>query len=412
MAVRTVDVAGALVMPGVIDDQVHFREPGLTEKAEIRTEAQAAAAGGVTSYMEMPNTRPPATTLALLEEKYARAAEVSAVNYSFYLGATNDNLSEIERIDPQRVCGLKVFMGSSTGNMLVDNEQTLADIFRLSPVLVATHCEDEAAVKANMARARAAFGENVPVAMHPIIRSAEACYRSTAHAVELAHKYGGRLHVLHLSTARELTLFEQGVPVEEKRITNEVCVHHLWFSEGDYAERGNLIKWNPAVKSAADRDTLRAAVRSGLVDVVATDHAPHLLAEKQNPYLSAPSGGPLVQHSLPAMLTLAAEGIFTVEQVIERMCHAPARLFRVRERGFLRPGYYADIAVVKLNEPWTVSRDNQRPGEQILSKCGWSPLEGLTLSAKVVATWVNGAEVYTAERGVDTAVRGKRLLFG
>ena len=411
-AVRTVDVAGALVMPGVIDDQVHFREPGLTEKAEIRTEAQAAAAGGVTSYMEMPNTRPPATTLALLEEKYARAAEVSAVNYSFYLGATNDNLSEIERIDPQRVCGLKVFMGSSTGNMLVDNEQTLADIFRLSPVLVATHCEDEATVKANMARARAAFGENVPVAMHPIIRSAEACYRSTAHAVELAHKYGGRLHVLHLSTARELTLFEQGEPIEEKRITNEVCVHHLWFSEGDYAERGNLIKWNPAVKSAADRDTLRAAVRSGLVDVVATDHAPHLLAEKQNPYLSAPSGGPLVQHSLPAMLTLAAEGIFTVEQVIERMCHAPARLFRVRERGFLRPGYYADIAVVKLNEPWTVSRDNQRPGEQILSKCGWSPLEGLTLSAKVVATWVNGAEVYTAERGVDTAVRGKRLLFG
>lgn len=411
-AVRTVDVAGALVMPGVIDDQVHFREPGLTEKAEIRTEAQAAAAGGVTSYMEMPNTRPPATTLELLEEKYARAAEVSAVNYSFYLGATNDNLSEIERIDPQRVCGLKVFMGSSTGNMLVDNEQTLADIFRLSPVLVATHCEDEATVKANMARARAAFGENVPVAMHPIIRSAEACYRSTAHAVELAHKYGGRLHVLHLSTARELTLFEQGVPIEEKRITNEVCVHHLWFSEGDYAERGNLIKWNPAVKSAADRDTLRAAVRSGLVDVVATDHAPHLLAEKQNPYLSAPSGGPLVQHSLPAMLTLAAEGIFTVEQVIERMCHAPARLFRVRERGFLRPGYYADIAVVKLNEPWTVSRDNQRPGEQILSKCGWSPLEGLTLSAKVVATWVNGAEVYAAERGVDTAVRGKRLLFG
>lgn len=411
-AVRTVDVAGALVMPGVIDDQVHFREPGLTEKAEIRTEAQAAAAGGVTSYMEMPNTRPPATTLALLEEKYARAAEVSAVNYSFYLGATNDNLAEIERIDPQRVCGLKVFMGSSTGNMLVDNEQTLADIFRLSPVLVATHCEDEATVKANMARARAAFGENVPMAMHPIIRSAEACYRSTAHAVELAHKYGGRLHVLHLSTARELTLFEQGVPVEEKRITNEVCVHHLWFSEGDYAERGNLIKWNPAVKSAADRDTLRAAVRSGLVDMVATDHAPHLLAEKQNPYLSAPSGGPLVQHSLPAMLTLAAEGIFTVEQVIERMCHAPARLFRVRERGFLRPGYYADIAVVKLNEPWTVSRDNQRPGEQILSKCGWSPLEGLTLSAKVVATWVNGAEVYTAERGVDTAVRGKRLLFG
>lgn len=410
-ATEVFDAQGALVMPGAIDDQVHFREPGLTDKAEILTESRAAAAGGVTSYMEMPNTRPPATTLELLEAKYARAAEVSAVNYSFYLGATNDNIAEIERIDPEKICGVKVFMGSSTGNMLVDNEETLADLFRSSPVLVATHCEDEATVRANLASARRAFGDDIPVAMHPVIRSAEACYCSTAHAVELAHKYGGRLHVLHLSTARELTLFEKNKPLEEKRITNEVCVHHLWFSEGDYAERGTLIKWNPAVKSAADRDTLRAAVRSGLVDVVATDHAPHLLAEKQNPYLTAPSGGPLVQHSLPAMLTLASEGVFTVPQVVERMCHAPARLFRIRERGFLRPGYFADIAIVDLQASWTVSRENGDPGERILSKCGWSPLEGVPLSAKVVATFVNGNRVYTADSGVDPAVRGRRLEF-
>ena len=410
-AAEICEVRGALVMPGVIDDQVHFREPGLTEKAEISTESQAAAAGGVTSYMEMPNTRPPATTLELLEEKYARAAEVSVVNYSFYLGATNDNIAEIERIDPERICGVKVFMGSSTGNMLVDNENTLADIFRLSPTLVATHCEDEATVRANLASARRAFGDNVPVAMHPVIRSAEACYRSTAHAVELAHKYGGRLHVLHLSTARELALFDSGKPLEEKRVTNEVCVHHLWFGEGDYADKGNFIKWNPSVKSAADRDSLRAAVRSGLADIVATDHAPHLLAEKQKPYLEALSGGPLVQHSLPAMLTLAADGVFTVPQVVERMCHAPARLFRIRERGFLRPGYFADIAVVDLNSPWTVTRENDAPGERILYKCGWSPFEGSTLSAKVRATFVNGRKVYAAETGVDTAVRGQRLVF-
>lgn len=411
-AAERFDARGALVMPGVIDDQVHFREPGLTDKAEILTESRAAAAGGVTSYMEMPNTRPPATTLELLEEKYARAAEVSAVNYSFYLGATNENLAEIERIDPHRICGVKVFMGSSTGNMLVDNEETLAGIFRRSPVLVATHCEDEATIRANLASARLAFGDRIPPAMHPAIRSAEACYRSTAHAVELAHRYGGRLHVLHLSTARELELFDADKPLEEKRITNEICVHHLWFSAADYAERGNLIKWNPAVKSATDRDALRAAVRSGRADVVATDHAPHLLAEKQNPYLSAPSGGPLVQFSLPAMLTLASEGIFTVPEVVERMCHAPAKLFRIGERGFLRPGYRADIAVVDLNSPWIVRRENTETGERILSKCGWSPLEGLTLTAKVRATFVNGARVYDAETGgIDEAVRGQRLCF-
>lgn len=411
---EVLDVNGALVMPGVIDDQVHFREPGLTEKGEILTESRAAAAGGVTSYMEMPNTRPPATTIELLEEKYARAAEVSAVNYSFYLGATNDNIAEIERVDPERICGVKVFMGSSTGNMLVDNEQTLADIFKFSPTLVATHCEDEATIKANLASARRAYGDDIPVAMHPVIRSAEACYRSTAHAVELAHKYGGRLHVLHLSTARELTLFERNKPLEEKRVTNEVCVHHLWFSEGDYAAKGNFIKWNPSIKSAADRDSLRAAVRSGLADVVATDHAPHLLAEKLKPYLEAPSGGPLVQHSLAAMLTLASpqQGVFTVSQVVERMCHAPARLFRIKERGFLRPGYYADIAIVDMNQLWTVSRDTDKVDERILYKCGWSPFEGIPLSAKVSHTFVNGRMVYSTETGVIDTVRGQRLEFG
>lgn len=413
-AVEIVDAGGALVMPGVIDDQVHFREPGLTEKGEILTESRAAAAGGVTSYMEMPNTRPPATTIELLEEKYARAAEVSAVNYSFYLGATNDNIAEIERVDPERICGVKVFMGSSTGNMLVDNEQTLADIFKFSPTLVATHCEDEATIKANLASARRAYGDDIPVAMHPVIRSAEACYRSTAHAVELAHKYGGRLHVLHLSTARELNLFERNKPLEEKRVTNEICVHHLWFSEGDYAAKGNFIKWNPSIKSASDRDSLRAAVRSGLADVVATDHAPHLLAEKQRPYLEAPSGGPLVQHSLAAMLTLASpqQGVFTAAQVVERMCHAPSRLFRIKERGFLRPGYYADIAIVDLNQPWTVSRDTDTPDERILYKCGWSPFEGIPLSAKVRHTFVNGRMVYSSGTGVDDTVRGQRLEFG
>ena len=404
---ETLDAGGALVMPGVIDDQVHFREPGLTEKGEILTESCAAAGGGVTSFMEMPNTRPPATTIELLEEKYARAAEVSAVNYSFYLGATNDNIAEIERVDPARICGVKVFMGSSTGNMLVDNEATLAEIFKNSPTLVATHCEDEATIKANLASARLAFGDNIPIAMHPVIRSAEACYRSTAHAVELAHKYGGRLHVLHLSTARELELFERDKPLEEKRVTNEVCVHHLWFSEGDYVQKGNFIKWNPSIKSASDRDSLRAAVRSGLTDVVATDHAPHLLAEKQKPYLEAPSGGPLVQHSLPAMLTMATQGIFTVPQVVERMCHAPARLFRVKERGFLRPGYFADIAIVDLDTPWTVER-----GPELLYKCGWSPFEGIPLTAKVRHTFVNGQKVYTSGTGVDGTVRGQRLTFG
>lgn len=402
------DVKKAWVLPGVIDDQVHFREPGLTEKGDIYTESRAAAAGGVTSYMEMPNTKPPATTLELLEEKYSRAVEVSAVNYSFYLGAANDNAAEVEKADPTWICGLKLFMGSSTGNMLVDNEETLERIFRNSPLLVATHCEDEEIIKANLARARVAFGGNVPPMMHPKIRSTEACYKSTARAVGLAHKYGGRLHVLHLSTGKELELFEKDKALEDKQVTCEVCVHHLWFSDADYAAKGNLIKWNPAVKSVADRDALRVGVRSGLVDVVATDHAPHLLEEKMKPYLEAPSGGPLVQHSLVGMMTLAAEGVFRMEDVVERMCHAPAKLFRVKERGFLRTGYYADLVIAEqaAGTGWTVERN-----QELLYKCGWSPFEGAEMKARVLKTVVNGRLVYEDGRGVDDGVRGMRLEF-
>lgn len=405
---RVIDARGALVMPGAIDDQVHFRDPGLTDKGDIASESRAAAAGGVTSYMEMPNTRPPATTIELLEQKYDRAAAVSAVNYSFYLGATNDNIDQIERLDAANVCGVKVFMGSSTGNMLVDNERTLQSIFERSPTLVATHCEQEQIIQDNLVAARRAFdtdhGGDIPVAMHPMIRSAEACYQSTAHAVELAHRHNGRLHVLHLSTARELALFRDDLAIEDKRITCEVCVHHLLFSDADYATMGNLIKWNPAIKSVADRDALQAALRSGRIDVVATDHAPHLLAEKSGTYLGSPSGGPMVQHSLPMMLTMAREGTFSVEMVVDKMCHAPARLFGVRERGFLRPGYFADIAIVDLNSPWQVAPDN------ILYKCGWSPLQGRTLTAKVLYTIVNGDVVY--DNGlIDDDVRGQRLSF-
>lgn len=405
---RTVDARGSLVIPGVVDDQVHFREPGLTDKGDIRSESRAAAAGGVTTYMEMPNTRPAATTIELLEQKFDRAAECSAVNYSFYLGATNDNIDQIESVDPERICGVKVFMGSSTGNMLVDSDDALANIFRNSPVLVATHCEQEEIVKSNMAAARQLFdtdhGGDIPPFVHPLIRSAEACYRSTAHAVELATRYGGRLHVLHLSTARELELFEASREIENKSITCEVCAHHLYFSDADYATRGNMIKWNPAIKTEADREALRAGVRSGRVDVVATDHAPHLLSEKQRPYMEAPSGGPLVQHSLAVMLTMAARGVFSVEQVVDRMCHAPARLFGLRERGVLCAGYFADIAIVETGLDWEVSR------EGLLYKCGWSPLEGERLTARVSHTFVNGEMVYS-DGVVNESVRGHRVEF-
>ena len=399
-----VDATGLWLLPGVIDDQVHFRDPGLTHKGDIRTESRAAVAGGVTSVMDMPNTKPPATTLELLEAKYRLGAEKSLANYSFLLGATNDNLDELKRVDARHVAGVKLFMGSSTGNMLVDDERALAAIFAETPCLIAAHCEDEATIRRNTDYYRAMLGDDVPVACHPFIRSTEACYRSSAKAVELAGRYGSRLHVFHLSTGLELSLFDPRTPLADKRVTAEVCVHHLWFSDEDYARLGSRIKCNPAIKTAADRQALRCAVAEGRIDVVATDHAPHLLAEKEGGALRAASGMPLVQHSLVAMLQLAAQGVFTVEQVVERMCHAPAVLYRIVRRGYIRPGYYADLALVHPHSPWTVSRDN------IIYKCGWSPFEGTTFDAAVQSTWVNGRLVY--DRGTfDESARGMRLEF-
>lgn len=398
-----IDAEGKALIPGVIDDQVHFRDPGLTEKADIHTESIAAVAGGVTSFMEMPNTKPQTTTIELLGQKMDIAAEKSVANYAFYLGATNDNLDQIGKVDPKTVCGVKVFMGASTGNMLVDNIKALEGIFAESPVLIATHCEEESIIRHNMELMRARYGDNIPVEAHPFIRSVEACYASTEKAVGLADKYNSRLHVLHLSTAAELSLFESK-PLSEKRITNEVCVHHLWFTADDYATRGNRIKWNPAVKWQADRDALRQGLISGKIDVVATDHAPHTKAEKAKPYLEAPSGGPLVQHSLTVMLEMAAQGVWTPEFVVEKMCHAPARLFGVVDRGYIAEGYYADMVLVDLNSPWRVSAEN------ILYKCGWSPLEGDEFSARVTNTIVNGHMVY-ADGVVDAKYRGKPLTF-
>ena len=401
---RVVDATGLWLVPGVIDDQVHFRDPGLTHKGDIRTESRAAVAGGVTSVMDMPNTKPPATTLELLEAKYRLGAEKSLANYSFLLGATNDNLAELKRVDARRVAGVKLFMGSSTGNMLVDDERALAAIFAEAPCLIAAHCEDEATIRRNTNRYLALQVDDLPMYYHPLIRSAEVCYRSSAKAVEMAGRYGARLHVFHLSTGREMSLFDPGKPLADKRITAEVCVHHLWFSDEDYARLGSRIKCNPAIKTAADRQALRQAVAEGRIDVVATDHAPHLPAEKEGGALRAASGMPLVQHSLVAMLQLAAQGVFTVEQVVERMCHAPAVLYRIVRRGYIRPGYYADLALVNPPSPWTVSRDN------ILYKCGWSPFEGATFDAAVQATWVNGRLVY--DRGAfDESARGMRLEF-
>lgn len=400
---HTIDAQDSYLLPGVIDDQVHFREPGLTQKGDISSESIAAVAGGITSYMEMPNTVPQSVTHPLLEEKYSRASEVSAANYSFYLGATNNNLDEILRTDPSRICGIKVFMGSSTGNMLVDNNETLTQIFREAPSLIATHCEDEATIQKAVERARVRYGENVPFSRHAYIRSDEACYVSSARAVELAAKYNTRLHVLHISTAKEMDLFSTG-DVSSKKITSEVCVHHLWFTEKDYITHGSLIKWNPSIKCESDREALRDAVLTGKIDVVATDHAPHTLEEKHNTYFKAPSGGPLVQHALPAMLELVRQGLFSPEMVVEKMCHAPARLFRIDRRGFIREGYYADLALVDPQSDWTVTREN------ILYKCGWSPFEGATFSHQVTHTFVNGHLVW--EDGVlHPEIRGMRLRF-
>jgi dihydroorotase len=354
--------------------------------------------------MEMPNTNPQATSLAELEKKYARAAEVSTANYSFYLGATNDNLGEIKKLDPQKNCGVKVFMGSSTGNMLVDDREALEKIFAHSPALIATHCEDEATIQKNTEAQREIYGEDIPVHLHPVIRSEEACYLSSALAVELAKKHHARLHVLHLSTARELELFEQGTSFENKRITAEVCIHHLWFNDQDYERKGTLIKWNPAIKTKHDRDSLMAALLNDKLDVIATDHAPHTIEEKQSKYFESPSGGPMVQHSLVAMLELVHQNQLTIEKVVEKMCHAPARLFGIKGRGFIEPGFKADLVLVNLNREWTVAHKN------ILYKCGWSPFEGETFHSQVTHTWVNGMLVYK-EGLFNEMVRGERLEF-
>lgn len=399
-----VDASGKFLIPGVIDDQVHFREPGLTHKADIFTESRAAVAGGITSFMEMPNTVPNTLTQELLEEKYQIAAEKSLANYSFYMGASNDNLAEIVKTDPRTVCGVKVFMGASTGNMLVDNKETLEGIFREAPCLVAVHCEDETIIRNNSALFREKFGEDVPITAHPEIRSAEACYKSSSLAVELALKYSTRLHVLHLSTARETELFRNNIPIKDKRITAEVCVHHLWFDKKHYATKGNFIKWNPAIKSETDRNALFDAMLDNRLDVIATDHAPHTLAEKQNSYFKAPSGGPLVQHSLVAMMEFYHQGRIPVEKIVEKMCHAPAVCFKVENRGYIRPGYFADLALIDPNSHWKVDRSNIR------YKCGWSPFEGTSFHSAVTHTFVNGHLVYN-QGSFDLTSRGMRLLF-
>lgn len=399
-----IDASGLLLLPGVIDDQVHFREPGLTHKGDIYSESRAAVAGGVTSFMDMPNTKPQTTTIELLEEKYALGSEKSFANYSFFMGATNENLEELKKIDARKVSGVKLFMGSSTGNMLVDDEQSLSAIFAEVPVLIAAHCEDETTIQRNIAHYKSLLGDEIPVEYHPFIRSAEACYKSSSKAVALAQKYNARLHVLHLSTACEMELFRNDVPLREKRITAEVCVHHLWFSDEDYITYGNKIKWNPAIKTKSDREALIEAVNNNTIDIVATDHAPHLWAEKEGTVFQAASGGPLVQHSLAAMLQLAKKGVFTLEKIVEKMCHAPADLFGIEKRGYIREGYYADLVLVNPDNPWTVSKEN------ILYKCGWSPLEGATFDASVQTTFVNGRKVY--DKGVfDENARGKRLEF-
>jgi dihydroorotase len=399
-----IDGTGLHLFPGVIDDQVHFREPGLTYKGEIATEAKAAVAGGVTSFMEMPNTNPQTLTQDLLEQKYQRASEVSLANYSFFMGASNDNRDEVLKTNPKNVCGIKVFMGSSTGNMLVDNKETLRTIFSEAPCIVATHCEDEATVRANLEHYTLLYGEQILPQHHPLIRSEEACYRSSSMAVELAEKYNTKLHILHISTAKETSLFRNDIPLREKKITAEACVHHLWFSDEDYLTKGNFIKWNPAVKAAKDRDAILEAVLSNRIDVIATDHAPHTLEEKQKPYLEAPSGGPLVQHSLVAMLELYHRGKITLERIAEKMSHAVADLFQIEKRGYVREGYKADVVLVDLHRPWMVQKEN------LYYKCAWSPFMNETFQSQVVTTFVNGHKVYHLGTFNETQ-RGERLTF-
>ena len=400
---KTIDAEGLYLIPGLIDDQVHFREPGLTHKAEISTESLAAVAGGVTTYMEMPNTVPNATTISELEKKYKIARERSYANFSFYLGATNNNMRELNALDKNRVCGVKIFMGSSTGNMLVDNEKALNEIFKNSKTIITTHCEDELTIKENLSKAIEKYGDDIPITEHPIIRSREACFKSSSHAIELAKKYGSRLHVLHISTKEEIELFEN-IPISEKKITSEACLHHMWFSEEDYNNLGSLIKWNPAVKSKEDRDSILKAVKNNFIDVIATDHAPHTFEEKSNNYLNSPSGGPLIQFSLPLLLELSLKGKFKIEEIVQKTSHNVAELFQIKERGFIREGYFADLVLFDLNSKTDVSK------EKIYSKCGWSPLKDESFNSKVIHTIVSGNHIYK-ESKLNNEPNSMRLEF-
>ena len=409
---QNINAPGALILdgkdqyllPGCIDDQVHFREPGLTHKANIASESRAAVAGGITSYMEMPNTKPPTLTQDLLAKKYAIAADTSLANYSFYMGASNDNLEEVKRTDARKVCGIKVFMGSSTGNMLVDDDDVLERLFANAHIPIATHCEDEETIRTNLEIYKERYGDDILFRCHPEIRSAKACYLSSSKAVSLAKKHGTRLHILHISTGKETGLFDAGIPLSEKKITAEACIHHLWFSDQDYESKGSLIKWNPAVKTTTDRDLIWQAVLDGHIDVIATDHAPHTREEKNNSYLSAPSGGPLLQHSLVAMLEFFHQGKISLEMIVQKMCHNPAQIFQVKHRGYLREGYFADLVLVDLNQPWTVKTEN------IISKCKWSPFTDTLFQSQVTHTLVSGALVY--QNGIfDDSIRGQRLSF-
>ncbi len=399
-----IDATGLHVLPGCIDDQVHFREPGLTHKGEIYTEAKAAVAGGITSYMEMPNTVPNTLTQQLLEEKYQRASQVSLANYSFFMGTSNGNYDELMCTNLQNVCGLKIFMGSSTGSMLVDDENTLAKIFANFQGLIATHCEDEKTIQHNTAEFKNKYGDYLNVNHHPLIRSEEACYLSSSFAVALAKKHNTRLHILHISTAKETSLFDNSMPLEQKRITAEACIHHLWFCDEDYESKGNFIKWNPAIKTKADRDAILKAVLDDKIDVIATDHAPHTTEEKNQPYVTAPSGGPLVQHALVAMLELHHQNKISLEKIVDKMCHKPSVCFKIKERGFIREGYFADLVLVNLKKPNVVKKEN------VIYKCGWSPFEGTVFQSSVDKTFVNGNIVY--DGGTFNEIKtGQRLIF-
>ena len=401
---EVIEAKGLHLMPGVIDDQVHFREPGLTHKADIQSEARAAVAGGITSFMEMPNTKPQALTQELLEEKYKKAEKVSVANYSFFMGASNDNLEEVLKTNPRNVGAIKIFMGSSTGNMLVDNQDVLEQIFSKSKMLIAVHCEDEDIIRENTENYRKIYGEDIPIQLHPLIRSDKACYKSSSMAIDLAKKHNTRLHVFHLSTAIEMDLLDNKLPLEDKMITAEVCIHHLWFDDSFYNDKGTLIKWNPAVKTKKDREAVFNALLENKIDVIATDHAPHTLQEKQNTYFKAPSGGPLVQHALVAMLEFYHQGKISLEKIVEKMSHSPAICFKIEKRGFIKIGYWADLVLVDLNDCWTVTKDN------ILYKCGWSPFEDQEFKSKVKYTFVNGHLAYNNGK-INDSKKGKRLLF-